>query len=50
MSVCLQTYIISTTYMPGAHKGHKRVSNALELELQGDVSSHVGAGKQILVL
>lgn len=28
-------------------KGQKRVSNALDLELQVDVSSHVGAGNPI---
>lgn len=33
--------------MPGAHKGQKRVSNPLELELLRDVGCHEGPGNQI---
>jgi hypothetical protein len=36
--------------MPGAHGGHKRALDPLELELQGVVSYHMGAGNQIQVL
>lgn len=36
-------------YMPVAQEGQKRVEDALEPELQMDVSIHVGARNQIQV-
>lgn len=41
---------LCTMCMPDTHRGQKRVSNPLELELWMVVNHHVGAGSQACIL
>lgn len=45
LSVCLYVCMCATR-MPGAHRGPKRASDLLRLELGKIVSHHVGAAKR----
>lgn len=49
MGICLDL-CMCTTYMPGAHKVQKSVSDTLELALGMAVSHQVGVGNQTWVL
>lgn len=41
---------LCSMYLPGNHRGQKRASQPLEMELQTDGILHVGAGNQSQVL
>lgn len=47
---CLHTVYISAPCACNTHRGQRRISEPLELELQMAVNSHVGAGKWSQVL